>query len=334
MNPSPSGQQPQTAGVPLTPDQQAAWNVWNQQQMAVAQHAQQQLAAMAPQVQVAPTLLSGICIVGGNDNASPMLGLSAYEKQGKSTTAITTLVDWPRQGLHPLVIAWDPHGPDACVRLGYHPHVMRIRDQPGTAWIDKARYAMRTLHTNRDFVHRTYGAVVVDCASTCAMALHTDAQKLPKNANNPDTRAPYADSTLYLKEHINAVIDIGLPNIWLSWLMEGGTDSVKDEGSGQNKKTTRLGGPDIMGSKMRNFIAGKSHHNFVMEKYRVGPTGTDPWGKKADDEGSVRVFHSKPWGLINAGGRYSHVLPDPCPAHFGWVLSQITGRGPFVQAQR
>lgn len=295
---------------------------------AQLQQAQQQAVAVVP---FQPQLLPGVVIVGANDNASPMLVLSAYEKQGKSTTAITSLVDWPKQGMHPLCIAWDPYGPDACVRVGYHPHVIRIRDQPGTLWNDKSRYAMRMLHSNRDYVHRTYGSVVVDCASTCAMALHTDAQKIPKNANNNDTRAPYVESTLWLKEFINSVVDLGLPNVWLSWLMEGATDSFKDEASGQNKKTTRLGGPDIMGTKMRNFIAGKSHHNFVLEKYKAK---NDPWGKLADDEGTVRVFHSKPWGLINAGGRYSHVLPDPCPAHFGWVLSQITGRGPFAQAVR
>lgn len=245
-----------------------------------------------------------------------------------STTAITTLVGWPDQGKEPICIAWDPHGPDACVRLGYRPHVARVRDQPGEMWIDKHRYLMRTLRTNIDAVHRRYGSVVVDCASTCAMALHTDAQKLPKNANNNDTRAPYVEATLWMKECINAIIDLGLPNIWLSWLMEGSQESEKVEGA-QNRKITRLGGPDIMGTKMRNFIAGKSHHNFILEKYKVQKGGTDPWGRPADEEGYVRVFHSKQWGLLNAGGRYSHVLPDPCPAHFGWILSRITNRGPF-----
>ncbi len=283
--------------------------------------------------QVAPTpqLLPGIAVVGGNDNSAPMLTLSAYEKMGKTATTVMSLRDWPSSGMHPLVLAFDAYGADSCVRLGYHPHVMRIKDQPGTLTIDKARYALRTLYTNRDYVMRTYGALIVDCASTCAMAFHSDAQTLPKNANNNDTRAPYADSTLYLKEFINKVMEFGLPNIWLAWLMEGGTDSQKDEGSGQNKKTTRLGGPDIMGSKMRNFVAGKSHHNFLLEKYKVGKNQTDPWGVPHDDEGCVRVFHSKPWGLLNAGGRYSHLLPDPCPANFGWVLSQITGRGPYAR---
>lgn len=344
-----SGPQPQQ--VPASNQQWTAEQIaqWHAQQQAVAAAAQRQMTAAglvqpnvqlvqpavqmpAPQVlQTQAPLLPGIVVASGNDNMSPMLGLAAYEKQGKSTTAITTLVGWPDQNKEPLCIAWDPHGPDACVRLGYRPHVIRVRDQPGEAWIDKHRYAMRTLRTNLDAVHRRYGSVVVDCASTCAMALHTDAQKLPKNANNSDTRAPYVEATLWLKEVINAIIDIGLPNIWLSWLQEGSVESEKVEGA-QNRKVQRLGGPDIMGSKMRNFIAGKSHHNFLLEKYKVQKGGTDPWGRPADDEGSVRVFHSKQWGLLNAGGRYSHVLPDPCPAHFGWILSKITGRGPFVGA--
>lgn len=273
-------------------------------------------------------------MVGGNDNNAPMVTLSAWEKTGKSTTAVMSLRDWPNPGQHPLVLAFDPYGPDACVKLGYHPHAMRMQDQPGQLLIDKFRSVHHMLMTNGDRLRQMYGSVVIDCASTLAMQLHSDAQQLPKNRNNSDTRAPYVECTVWLKEIINKVMELRLPNVWLSWLAEGSVDSFKDEASGQNKKQTRMGGPDIMGSKMRNFVAGKSHHNFVLEKYKVAKNGTDPWGQPGDDESCVRVFHSKPWGLINAGGRYSHLLPDPCPANFGWVFSQITGRGPFSQAGR
>lgn len=251
-----------------------------------------------------------------------------------STTAITTLRDWPEPGMDPLVLAFDPHGPDACVRLGYHPHAMRIRDLPGNSTFDKTKAALAMLHQNIDYVKRRYGAVVIDCASTMVMQFHDDAKNTPKNRNNPDTRAPYFELGLYVKEVIRKVMDLQLPNIWLAWLMEGSTSSEKDQSTGQQKKSTEMGGPDIMGRKVRNWIAGTSHHNFVLEKYRVAKGGVDPWGGKCDDEDFVRVIHTKPWGLINAGGRYSHLLPDPAPANLGWILSQITGRGPYAPGAR
>jgi hypothetical protein len=95
-----------------------------------------------------------------------------------------------------------------------------------------------------------------------------------------------------------------------------------------------MGGPDIMGRKVRNFIAGTAHHNFVLRSTGSRRAGRDPWGAKCDDEDFVRVIHTRPWGLINAGGRYSHLLPDPAPANLGWILSQITGRGPYAPGAR
>ncbi len=344
MHPAaPNGQAPSAVVVsPQIPPgwTQEQWRVygaqWQAQQAAGQSPLQQQAVAMA-QVAVqqtapaSPQLLPGVSIVGGNDNKSPMLTVSAYEKMGKSATVITSLRDWPEPGMDPLVLAFDAHGPDACVRLGYHPHAIRIREQPGESTIERTRNALQMLHTNINYVRRRYGAVVVDCGSTMVMQLHDDAKNTPKNRNNPDTRAPYFDLGLYTKEVIRKVMDLQLPNIWLAWLMEGSTNTEKDQTTGQNKKSTDMGGPDIMGRKVRNWIAGTSHHNIVLEKYRVAKGGVDPWGGKCDDEDFVRVFHTKPWGLINAGGRYSHVLPDPAPANMGWVLSMITGRGPYAR---
>lgn len=334
---APNGQGPSAAAVYQMPPGWTAeqWRVYGPQYVA-AQQAQQPGGQLLQQVagpmvvQAAPQLLPGVVIIGGNDNKSPMVTLSAYEKMGKSTTVITSLRDWPAPGMDPLVLAFDPHGPDACVRVGYHPHAIRIRDQPGNGTFEKAKNALAMLQQNLDFVRRRYGAVVVDCASTMVTQFHDDAKNIPKNKNNPDTRAPYFELGLYVKEIIRKVMDLQLPNVWLAWLMEGSTNNEKDQSTGQNKKSTDMGGPDIMGRKVRNWIAGTSHHNFVLEKYRVAKGGRDPWGGACDDEDFVRVIHTKPWGLINAGGRYSHLLPDPAPANMGWVLSQITGKGQYA----
>lgn len=330
-----TGVSPGTAHVSGPPPgwTQEQWRVYGPQYVA-QQGPQQQLAVAMGQVAGAQTqqqLLPGVVVVGGNDNKSPMLSVSAYEKMGKSATVITSLRNWPQPGMEPLVLAFDPHGPDACVRLGYHPNAIRIRDQPGNSNIEKTRSVLAMLHQNINYVRQRYGAIVVDCASTMVMQFHDDAKETPKNRNNPDTRAPYHDLGLFTKEVIRKVMDLQLPNIWLAWLMEGSTNTTNDQQSGQSKKSTDMGGPDIMGRKVRNFIAGTAHHNLVLEKYRVAKGGVDPWGQKCDDEDFVRVFHTRPWGLINAGGRYSHLLPDPAPANMGWVLSQITGRGPYAQ---
>lgn len=330
---------PNGNGQQLPPGWTAAqWAQYGAQYMAQAQAQSplQQTAIAIGQaiVQPAQQLLPGVTIVGGNDNKSPMVTLAAYEKMGKSTTVMTTLRDWPEPGMDPLVLAFDPHGPDACVRLGYHPHVIRVRDQPGNDTIGKTRAALQMLTMNVEYVKRRYGAIVVDCASTMVMQFHDDAKNTPKNKNNPDTRAPYHELGLYVKEVIRKVMDLQLPNVWLAWLQEGSVNAEKDQTTGQQKRSTEMGGPDIMGRKVRNWLAGTSHHNFVLEKYRVAKGGQDPWGGRCDEEDFVRVIHTRPWGLINAGGRYSHLMPDPAPANMGWILSQITGKGPYASGAR
>lgn len=276
---------------------------------------------MTPGSILAP-LLPGITLATGLDNYNPMLSLISAEKQGKSATTITSLVGYPEPHHQPLVLAWDEHGPDACVKLGYIAHAIRMRSQPGATNIEKARYTLRTMEANKSAYLQQYGSIVVDCASVCATLFHEDAKGTPKNRNNPDPRAPYFELALYFKEFVQRVIDFGLPSIWLAWQADG---SIGNE---DKKERQELGGPDIMGKKLRNYLAGRAHHNFILEKRKVG-SGADPWGRPADGEGCIRVFHSQPWNMVNAGGRYSHLLPEPSPPSFSWILGQITGRGQY-----
>lgn len=283
-------------------------------------------SAPAPQ---APTLLPGVTLGTGLDNYAPMLTVTAGEKSGKSTTVITTLRGYPSPQHHPLVLAFDEFGPDACIRMGYQPHSIRIVRQPGNTWIEKARGVMRMLEQNKAQYQAQYGSVVVDCASTAAAAFHDDARNTPKNKNNPDVRAPYFEMALYFKEFVGRVIDFGLPSIWLAWLAEGGT-SVEKEGDRKIERQ-ELGGPDVMGRKLRNFLAGRAQHNLLLEKRKLGKGATDQFGIPVDDEGCSRLVHTQPWAMVNAGGRYSHLLPEPCPPNFSYVLGQITGRGPYAR---
>lgn len=239
-----------------------------------------------------------------------------------SSIAATTLVNYPEQGKHPLVLAWDKTGPDACIRLGYQPYAMKIQDLPGKKYWDKARVALDNLEKNQSMLHGMHGAIITDCMSTMVDRLHEDARRF---SPNPNPMSHFGDALMQSKEWINRLVDLGLPTIFLAWLRAPEMYETTAP-NGQKVKKFEMGGPNIMGNT-RALIAGKAHHIVYLEKVKQG-IGT----AGADDEGYVRIFHTKPYENINCHGRYSHVLPEPCPAHLGFVLGCITGRGPFVSS--
>lgn len=240
-----------------------------------------------------------------------------------SATSATTLVNYPEPGFDPLVLAWDKTGPDACIKLGYQPHAIKIGEQPGTRNWDKARGVLDTLERNASALHGRYGAIITDCMSTMVDRLHEDARRFEKN---PDPRSHFGVALMQSKEWINRLVDLGLPTIWLSWLKQPEVQDTVAPG-GQKTKKYVMGGPNILGNT-RTLIAGKAHHILYLEKVKMGP-GT----QGADDEGYVRMFHTRPYENINCHGRYSHVLPEPAPAHLGFILGCITGRGPWAPQQ-
>jgi len=283
-----------------------------------------QNGAPTPYQQAMPQILPMVQLATGLDNHCPMLTLIAQEKFGKSTTAITSLIGYPEPHMQPLVLAWDEFGPDACAKLGYIAHAIRMGRQPGNSGVDKMRGVMRSLEQQKSAYHAQYGSIVVDCMSTAVGVFKEDAKNVPKNKNNPNTKAPYFELAEYTKEFVNRVIDFGLPSIWLAWQTDG---HVAIENKVERQE---MGGMDLDGKKVRNFVAGRAHHNFILEKKKIGVGAVDNLsGQRADDQGYIRLFHSQPWNMVNAGGRYSHLIPEPCPPHFGWVLGQITGRGQF-----
>lgn len=276
--------------------------------------------------------LPGVSVTQDLDNQAPIILVSAREKDGKSTTAITSCVGWPTQELHPLVLAIDDTGPDACLNLGYRPLKMRFRDEdyPGVPFHQRVKMALGTLEARKAQLKLQHGAIIIDDASTLANRLHEDAKREPKNARNPDMRAPFFELGVWFKEIINRVADLGLPSIWLSWLTEGNIEKTKDA-QGRDQVRMEMGGADILGRKLRNFLAGRAHQMFVLEKRKIGVGSKDyDTGQPADALGYSRVLHARPWNNINAGGRYDRLLPPICPPHVGWILSQICGRGPFA----
>lgn len=316
------------------PDQQAAWQAYWAQQRAMQAAATSAIAAGAP---AAPPMLTlpGVTVASDKDLISPMLSVCSKAKIGKSRSIITSLVDWPKPGMHPLVIAVDDDGPMSCLDVGYFPHRLRLReeDYPGLSFDQAIIMSLAKLHAARNMLHQQYGSIVVDCGSTLGMKLHAAAQRLPKNARNPNMQAPFFELRVWFQQVIGLVRDLGLPNIWLSWSTDGYVEPANQE----QKKPARQfpGGPDILGAKLRNVFSGMPSHNFYMEKRKVGVGGRDyDTGLPGDELGYVRLLHSQPYDNMDAGGRLQRFLRPIMPANMGYILSCITGKGPYATGAR
>lgn len=262
---------------------------------------------------VAP-VIPGIVQVSATDNQSPIILIMSPEKYGKSSLACT-LFDYPSPGKQPLILAWDRTGPDSCVKLGYYPHTLRIPDLPGAHHWDKARFALDTLEKNAAQIKASYGCLITDCASTMVDRLHEDARRF---SDNPNPKSHFGDALMQAKEYLNRIIDFGLPSVWLCWMRE--QEVVEDNINGRKIRKMIMGGPNIIGS-FRALLGGRSHHMMILDKvkYGMGAPG-------ADDQGYVRLLRTRTYNGVNAGGRYEHLLPDPCQPHLGFVMATITGR--------
>lgn len=253
--------------------------------------------------------IPGTVFAGQTPVEPPMVLLQGPEKCGKSTAA-TTLFDWPFPGARPYVLAFDATGPDSCAQLGYQVAHMKVRDQIGATFFDKARTALTGVETY--FARRTkdskYTSVVVDCASTMSERFLEDAKQRYRHG-----KKIYGEVLDQSREVMWRLLNLGVPVVWLSWLRESYEE--KDE----KGRTTGIvmGGPQIAGS-FKSILAGKASNILTLEKKYIG-VGRDG----ADQSGHVRVFHTKTWNHIEAGGRFA--LPDLMPANLGLVLSYNYG---------
>lgn len=264
----------------------------------------------------APTI-PGIGIVVSNESQNPEFLVIAREKDGKSATVGTTLVNWPRPGMHPLFVAFDQSGPNSCLRLGYQPHVTgphKFQQAGATVW-ERTKAMFASLEGNVQALRAAYGAIIVDCGSTMLDNFHEEARRFSKN---PDPRSHFGEALMQAKETRHRLRGLGLPVWWLSWLRE--PETVEERApSGQKTKRLIPGGPNIIGN-FRTMLAGVVQHIFILEKMNVGKGAAG-----ADDMGFVRVFHTQDWANIRAGGRFSHLLPEPMPANAGMVLQAVLG---------
>lgn len=259
--------------------------------------------------------IPGVTLTGQYPQEPPLLLVIGPEKCGKSTLA-TTLVNWPAQNDMPLVIAVDASGPDSCAKLGYSmPHI-KVKDQPGRIFWEKCQYVLTTLENAKRSGQFPFTSIVIDCASTLAEKLHMDDMR--ENPSN-DPRKNYGNILNQTREFMHRIVDLGLPSVWLAWLREAQVEE-KVLPNGRKSKTTRLGGANIVGG-FRNILAGRASMILPLEKINVGSGQPG-----ADETGYSRVLHTRTWDQIEAGGRYSHLFPEPAPAHLGWVINQMMGK--------
>ncbi len=257
--------------------------------------------------------IPGVTIIKDNSGSVPQFLVIAREKEGKSATVGTTLVNWPRPGMHPLFFAFDESGPNSCLKLGYQPHVMQIKKLPGLRMIDKARDGLTRLESNGQRIHQAYGSIIVDCGSTMADYFHEDARK----GKNSNPQSHFGDTLMWCREVMHRLTNLGLPIWWLSWLREPETVEEKVGASEQKVKRVIPGGANILGS-FKSVLAGKVQHIFILEKQNVG--NAHP---AADEAGFIRVFHTRDHGNVRAGGRFQHLLPPIMPARADQVLNLV-----------
>jgi hypothetical protein len=259
--------------------------------------------------------IPGVTLTGQFPQEPPLLLVIGPEKSGKSTLS-TSLVNWPNQGDMPLIIAADASGPDSCAKMGFSMPTMKIKDMPGRTFWEKTQYVLTTLENAKRSNQFPFTTIVIDCASTLAEKLHMeDVRDNPSN----DPRKNYGNILTQCREFMHRILDLGLPTVWLAWLREPQVEE-KVLPNGRKSKTTRLGGANIVGG-FRNILAGKASMILPLEKVNVGPGAPG-----ADETGYQRVLHTRTWDQIEGGGRYSHLFPEPCPAHLGWVINQMMGK--------
>lgn len=251
--------------------------------------------------------IPGLVTIGLEPMRAPRIGVLAREKSGKSTLAIS-LENWPRPGCRPLVLAFDETGPVSCAKLG-HPQIgIVVKDCPGVTLQQKMAWLISNLRQNIAS-EPSITSIVVDCTSTMAEFIFDE---MSRSSRNPDERDTYKRMNNLCKAFFWQLCDLGLPTIWIAWLREPATH--KENG------VSRFipGGPQIPGEQFRNMFAGACQALVLLEKRLPAPN--DP-PQAISSDGWVRQFRTKSYAGINCEARFG--LPDPMPAHLGWLLQYI-----------
>lgn len=258
--------------------------------------------------------IPGLTYAGQGSIEPPIILVIGPEKVGKSTLALS-LYDWPHQGCRPVVLAFDALGFDSVAQwtanIGPCPGI-KVKDMPGLSFWDKTNCALTNLENAfRSGRQTPLSSILVDCGSTMVDKLMQEGRA----QGGRDPRQAFGYALNKANEVLWRLSELGKPVIWLAWLKEGFMDV---QGSGPQKRQKMvLGGAQIEGS-FRAKLTGKATQVMILEKVKHGNV------PGADSEGYIRQFHTRTYNNVEAGGRLSQFLPEPCPANLGYVLSQIT----------
>jgi hypothetical protein len=265
-----------------------------------------------------PAGIPGVTMCGLGGFEPPNVLVISPEKAGKSSLAVS-LLGWPDPMGMPVVLAFDPSGPDSCAALGYPVPVLKVKDMPGSNAWEKTSAALARLESyfakKPDTKQPYFSSIVVDCASRMAEVFFGESLRLHKSK---DKRQNYGHLLEQSRETYNRLTVLGVPTFWLAWQRDAHVEENIVDGKRFTKQT--MGGPQIAG-QFKSFLAGSCHQICILEKRKVSP---ETPGISSD--GFLRVFHTKNWRLIEAGGRYR--LPEPMPAHLGMLVDSIMRRPP------
>jgi hypothetical protein len=258
--------------------------------------------------------IPGLILTGSAPVEAPLVAVIAREKSGKSVLA-TTLVDWPKPGDLPLVLAMDPTGPESCAKLGYQIPYLRWKDEPGATWREK----LFSLLNKVELCFRGNGpkpsSLLIDCTSTMTERLYEEAQRIMQTKDNRQRFGYVKDASTAFFYRIH---DLGIPTAWIAWLKE--METITEHG---NKRIVP-GGVQAVGS-FRETLSGKAQQVVLLEKLQGMPG--DP---NASSDGAIRRFRTRDFAGIRCEGRFP--LPDPMPANLARLFHYIMQRG--VQPQQ
>ena len=258
--------------------------------------------------------IPGLSFAGQGAPENPILLVIAAAKVGKTTLALS-LNDWPNVGDRPLVLAFDKVGFDSLAQFAPVAG-LKVKDQPGLSIWDKTETALQSLENA--FLHSKvktpFSTIVVDCASTMIDLFLQDAMK--KDFKDP--RQAWGEVFKQANKVMWRLMDLNKPLVFLSWLKEGYAEVT---GSGPAKRTTyKLGGAQIDGG-FRAKISGVATQILYLDKVKQGANAP---GVGAD--GYVRVLHTRTYNNVEAGGRLTQYLPEPCSPNLAYVFNCITKR--------
>jgi hypothetical protein len=267
-----------------------------------------------------PSNIPGVYMTGtGRPEPSHVLVI-APEKSGKSTLA-TTLIDYPEKGDMPLVIGFDPTGPESCAAIGKPVPAIKVKDahihypevSTTASTFEKARAVVTGLERAFRGDDKPFKVILVDCASTMMSTFFSeDARKHVTK----EPRQTYQRAAQQSQEIMDRLLALGVDIVWLAWLREA---IVEESGSGQDKrKKMVLGGALIEGQKFRALLQGRAHNILILEKYKGAQNDALEGVQTKCGDGFNRRFHTRQWNNIEAGGRFN--LPNPAPADLGWIL--------------